>query len=181
MGNKIHEIASVSITDNTDLVREALAQATEQALIAIGTKAEKYAKENMTYDAIGGASKPPIDTGLLRNSMTYVISGKEAHIKNYKADKGDESGSYSGTAPQMPANTVYVGSNVDYGVFIEEGTGTHASGGKGRKEPWVYTDEKTGKKRVTGGYPAQHMIRRAVTEHTDEYKQTVKEIFKANE
>lgn len=175
------EVTSVTITDNTGLVREALAKATNQALIAIGTTAERYVKENMTNDAIGGAKKPPIDTGLLRNSMTYVISGNEAHIKNYKADTGNETGSYSGTAPETPANTVYVGTNVEYGVFIEEGTGTHASGGKGRKDPWVYTDEKTGKKRVTGGYPAQHMIRRAVTEHTGEYREIVKVAFKANE
>ncbi|MDE6763713.1 MAG: hypothetical protein K2J73_08555 [Oscillospiraceae bacterium] len=173
------EITNVTITDNTGLVREALARATRQALAAIGTTAERYVKENMTYDTT--PPKPPIDTGLLRNSMTYVVSGEEAHIKNYKADKGDESGEYSGTAPATPKNTVYVGTNVEYGVFIEEGTGIHAAGNKGRKDPWVYTDEKTGKKRVTAGYTARHMIRRAVTEHTDEYREIVKQTFKANE
>ena len=138
MSNEI----SVTITDNTGLVREALAEATENALTAIGFTTERYAKE-----------KTPVDLGRLRNSMTHVVQD----------------------------NSVYVGTNVEYAPYVELGTGIYASDGNGRKDPWVYYDEKTGKFRLTRGPKPHHMIRRAVTEHTDEYRRIVKAAFKANE
>lgn len=95
----------------------------------------------------------PVDLGRLRNSMTHVVQD----------------------------NSVYVGSNVEYAPYIELGTGIYASDGNGRKDPWVYFDEKTGKFRLTRGSKPHHMIRRAVTEHTDEYREIVKTVFKANE
>lgn len=136
------EITNVTITDNTGLVREALARATRQALTIIGTTAERYAK-----------LETPVDLGRLRNSMTHVVQG----------------------------DSVYVGSNVEYAPYVELGTGIYASGSNGRKDPWVYYDEKTGKFRLTRGSKPHHMIRRAVTEHTDEYREIVKAAFKANE
>lgn len=136
------KVSSVSITNNTHLVREALAGATNLALEAIGTKAEEYAKE-----------ETPVDLGRLRNSMTHVVQGDSA----------------------------YVGTNVEYAPYVELGTGIYASNGNGRKDPWVYFDEKTGKFRLTRGSKPHHMIRRAATEHTDEYKQIVKAAFTANE
>ena len=94
-----------------------------------------------------------IDGGRLRNSMTHLVQG----------------------------DSVYIGTNVEYGVYVELGTGIYASDGNGRKDPWVYFDEKTGKFRLTRGSKPHHMIRRAVTEHTDEYRGIVKQTFKANE
>lgn len=137
-----NEISSVTITDNTGLVREALARATENALEAIGFTAEGYAKQ-----------ETPVDLGRLRNSMTHVVQD----------------------------DSVYIGTNVEYAPYVELGTGIYASDGNGRKDPWVYFDEKTGKFRLTHGSEPHHMIRRAVTEHTDEYRQIVKEAFEANE
>lgn len=138
MSNEIN----VTITDNTGLVREALAEATENALTAIGSTAERYAKE-----------ETPVDLGRLRNSMTHVVQG----------------------------DSVYIGTNVEYAPYVELGTGIYASDGNGRKDPWVYYDEKTGKFRLTRGSKPHHMIRRAVTEHTDEYRRIVKAAFTANE
>lgn len=136
------EISSVTITNNTGLVREVLARATEQALEAIGFAAEGHAKDNT-----------PVDTGLLRNKMTHVVQG----------------------------DSVYIGTNVEYAPYVELGTGIYASNGNGRKDPWVYFDEKTKKFRLTRGSKPHHMIRRAATEHTDEYKRLVKAAFTANE
>lgn len=52
----------VTITDNSDLFRDALPQQIEQALIAIGQTAESYAKDYC-----------PVDTGRLRNSITHGV------------------------------------------------------------------------------------------------------------
>lgn len=136
------EVVNVTVTDNTGLVREALESATRNALTAIGSTAERYAKQ-----------ETPVDLGRLRNSMTHVVQD----------------------------NSVYVGTNVEYAPYVELGTGIYASDGNGRKDPWVYYDEKTGKFRLTRGSKPHHMIRRAVTEHTDEYREIVKEAFKGNE
>lgn len=175
-----NNVGSVTIVNNTDLVREALQRATTLALEGIGAKAEEWTKKNMTNDV-----PDAIDTGYLRNSITYAVAGKEAHVKSYTDDKGGKregfGGYYNGTAPETEKPSVFVGTNVEYGVFIEEGTGRHAAGGKGRKDPWVYKDEKTGQPRVTGGSKAHHMLRRAATEHTDEYENIVKAAFEAAE
>jgi HK97 gp10 family phage protein len=53
-------ITSVSIVDNTDLVKKATDEAIERALEAVGLQAEGYAKELC-----------PVDTGRLRNSITH--------------------------------------------------------------------------------------------------------------
>lgn len=52
----------VKITDNSDLVKNALEEQIEAALIAIGMTAETYAKRDC-----------PVDTGRLRNSITHEV------------------------------------------------------------------------------------------------------------
>lgn len=91
----------------------------------------------------------PVDTGYARNSITYALSGEPAAISSYKADRGKngkppKTGKYSGTMGNTEDKYVVIGSNVEYFPFIEEGA-------RGRK--------------------ARHTLRRAATEHKDEYKQ----------
>ena len=74
-----------SIGDNTALFQSALERAIHNALEEIGDKAEYYAKE-----------LTPVDTGRLRNSITYDV-------------KTDE-------------KAVYVGTNVEYAEYVELGT-----------------------------------------------------------
>ena len=69
-----------------------------------------------------------VDTGLLRNSITHALSGGSTSITYYTDDKGEQSGSYEGT---MPVNreyefTMYLGTNVEYGPYVEMGT-THTN------------------------------------------------------
>jgi len=59
----------VSITDNTDEVKNALPQQIERALIAIGAVAEGRAKQYC-----------PVDTGRLRNSITNVVEMSEQAV-----------------------------------------------------------------------------------------------------
>ncbi|MCM1328833.1 MAG: HK97 gp10 family phage protein [Ruminococcus sp.] len=137
-----NQLTNLTITDNTQIVREALEMAKLQALTAIGMTAEGYAKE-----------ETPVNLGTLRNSITHAVDG----------------------------DSVVIGTNVEYAAFVEEGTGIYASNGNGRKDPWVYFDEATGKFRLTHGSKPHHMLRKAATEHTDEYKDLVKQAFKAAE
>lgn len=61
----------ISLTDNSDLFKNALDEQIEQALIAIGMTAETYAKRDC-----------PVDTGRLRNSITHEVrmDEKSAYI-----------------------------------------------------------------------------------------------------
>lgn len=126
----------VKITDNSDKFKSAMSKAKLRALEAIGLQVESYAKPAC-----------PVDTGLLRNSITHAVSGQRPAISSYKADRGDGHGSYNGTAPNDSVSAVYVGSNVEYAVYVENGGS--------RKGPRPF-------------------LKPAVTQHTDEYKAIAK-------
>lgn len=133
---------SYTVKDNTDEVLSALDKAIERGLEAIGLTAERYAKKDPNM---------PVDTGLARNSIAHALSGKEASIGEYKADKGDKKGSYSGTAPKDSEKAVYIGSGVQYFPFIELGSST---------------------------INARHVLKNSATQHSDEYKKLMEESMK---
>lgn len=135
-------MSSYTTKDNTKEVLSAMEKAIERGLEAIGLTAEGHAKKDPNM---------PVDTGLARNSITHALSGKEASISEYKADKGDEKGSYSGTAPKDSGKAVYIGSNVEYFPYIELGSST---------------------------INARHVLKNSATQHTDEYKKLMEDSMK---
>lgn len=100
------------LTSNSEAVKQKIMGAMDRALRIIGMKAESYAK-----------AMCPVDTGLLRNSITYAIGGETPNTAEYRADRGEGSGSYSTSAPNDSDSsiTLYVGTNVEYGVYQELG------------------------------------------------------------
>ena len=98
----------------------------------------------------------PVDTGYARNSITFALSGESAAVSSYEADRGKngkppKTGEYRGTMGKIEDNYVAIGSNVEYFPFIEEGA-------RGRE--------------------AHHTLRKAATEHKDEYKQLLTDSIK---
>lgn len=98
----------------------------------------------------------PVDTGYARNSITHALAGESADISSYKADRGKNgkpprTGEYRGTQGEIEDNYVAIGSNVEYFPFIEEGA-------RGRQ--------------------ARHTLRKAATDHKDEYKQLLTDSIK---
>lgn len=93
----------------------------------------------------------PVDTGLARNSITFALAGERANISQYSADRGDGRGEYSGTASGEKGEAVYLGSNVEYFPIIE-----------------------LGGKNMT----ARHVLKRAATEHSEEYKELMVDSMK---
>lgn len=63
-------IARVTLTDNTDLVRRATDEAIQRALERVGKFVEDEAKLELQKDP------PRIDTGALRNSITHTVKGR---------------------------------------------------------------------------------------------------------
>ena len=106
----------ISLTDNSDLIKEALEDQVEQALIAVGITAENNAKGEITravYDT--PESKSYIRTGRLRNSLTHSV--------------------------EMNEKAVYIGSAVEYAAYVELGTSRMRARPYLRPAVANYTDE----------------------------------------
>lgn len=107
--------------NNKDEVIKELDQATLKALTEIGMQAEAYA-----------AALCPVQTGLLRNSITSAVGGQAPTKSSYSADRPNAagnsvSGSYEGKAPAESTPYVALGSNVEYAASVELGSSTHRS------------------------------------------------------
>jgi hypothetical protein len=134
-------MANVKFTDNSDKFKQELAERVPVILEGIGIEMERAAKKQLE------ASPRRVDTGLLRNSITHAVSGQPAAIQNYHASYGSNRitkgknkgkrrsasaknagsvgvGFYVGNAPEESngEKAVYVGTNVEYGVYVHEGT-----------------------------------------------------------
>ena len=133
-------MATIEFHSNADKVINAKDDAIEKALEAIGIQAEGYAK-----------AKAPVDTGLLRNSITHASGGSQMATQRYTDNKGEKSGSYSGTVGREGDETEYIATNVEYAPYQEYGT------------------------RRT---PAQPFFRPAVQDHVNEYKRIAETYLK---
>ena len=92
-------------------------RAVEKALRLVGGQAERFAKETIS-------DMKAVDTGFLRNSITWALDGEVPNTAQYQDDAGTKHGEYQGEAPQARAHerTVYIGSNVYYAPYVEFGT-----------------------------------------------------------
>ena len=133
-------MGEVQVTSHASEVRRRLRDAMEKAAKMIGGTVESHAKEYC-----------PVDTGLLRNSITYALSGQPANNVGYANNSGENIGGYAGSAPQSSSDdqvTVYVGTNVYYAPYQELGA------------PSI-------------NLPAQPYLRPAFENHTSEIKQII--------
>ena len=93
-----------------------------------------------------------VDTGAMRNSINHQVV--------------------------MDENAVYIGTNNEYAIYHEFGTGIYAEGGKGRKTPWTYVDDE-GKGHTTRGMKPIHMIKDGIGNNLEELKQIIKEYLQS--
>ena len=90
-----------------------------------------------------------VDTGNLRNSITHTVSDGE--------------------------NAAYIGTNSEYAVYVECGTGIYYPGG--RQTPWTYQDEN-GDWHLTHGQRAKPYIKPAVADHAAQYNRITEQELK---
>ena len=118
-------IKSLSLKDFTQEILSATEDAIKTALEACGVQAVGYAQMYATQKGV-------VDTGLLRNSITYALGGQAPAMQDYSAsntstrkksssikDRGSlKSGRYNGKAPADKKGnySVYIGTNVYYAV-----------------------------------------------------------------
>ena len=132
----------IKIKDNTKKILHELKEAIPLALSAIGARAETHAKNIITK---AGA----VDTGRLRNSITYAVQGENVE-KSYQDNNGK---SFDNSLISQPMeNEVSFGTKVEYAAGIE-----------------------TKKKKKKG---AVYFIQKAATNYNSEYRKIIEEILK---
>ena len=110
--------------------------------------------EAIGEDAASTSAKfAPVNTGRLKNSISSAVDEQNQQV--------------------------FIGTNVEYAIWHEYGTGKYASGGGGRSTPWAYQDEKTGEWRWTAGVPARHFLQFGCTAHQAQYKQMLEQALKS--
>ena len=120
------------------------------AVISAMREAVENALEECGLQAEKYAKKlAPVDTGRLRNSIAHKVDAS--------------------------AQEVYIGTNVEYGVYQELGTGRYYPGG--RNTPWAYQDEK-GVWHWTRGNEAVPFLKPAVQDHRQSYKNIMEDSLK---
>lgn len=104
----------VNFTDNSKEALRDKDMAIKRALIKCGMLMEANAKINLETDP------RRVDTGRLRNSITYATS-EYSGVGSYSDNEGN---SYSdASAINSPhEEEVYVGTNVEYAEYVHEGT-----------------------------------------------------------
>ena len=138
----------ITADHSAEILRE-LEQKCQAALEACGQQAVSHAKQNITAGVPRNSGSWYTPTGALKNSMNHIVQDK----------------------------VCYVGTSQSYAIYNEVGTGIYAEGGKGRKSPWTYVDDK-GEVHRTRGMKPLHFLKNAIQDHVDEYKAIIEEQLK---
>ena len=128
------EIFNFELKSNRKEVLRGSEEAVERGLAAIGMRAVTYTHRPKER---GGT---PVDTGRLRNSIAWATASQ--------GGGGTDAPSGGGADDR----TVIIGTNVEYGEFVEEGTS--------KRKP-------------------AHMLRNALTDGSDEYARIMEAALKA--
>lgn len=153
------KVTSVSLSDNSKIFENAMDEDIITALEAIGLQAVGDCQLELEN------APRRIDTGLLRNSIAYAISGGEAKVggtqgQDYQSNATDKtgkpievkSGRYRGRVPkEREGAAAYVGTNVEYAPYVEYGT--------------QHMDPN-------------HFIQNGITKNVETYKKMLKKVLK---
>lgn len=102
--------------------------------------------------------------------------------EDYAVDLAPVAEEYGGTLRGSISHTVvehektaYIGTYIDYSLYVELGTGKYYPGG--RPTPWVYQDE-LGNWHYTAGQRAHPFVKPAVADHAQEYRDVMESEMK---
>lgn len=96
-----------SMKSNKDLILAQTEEAIRTALETVGVQAQAQATAEIT-------SQGAVDTGRLRASITYAVSGDSAREHAYSDDLGNGYTQPVGDAGDEKDHTLYLGTNVNY-------------------------------------------------------------------
>lgn len=141
-------------------------------------------------------------------SIAFLHKAKETlvsqTVRNTPSDTGELKRSFTNDSYVDENNLIaYIGSSLEYSIYVELGTGIHAVNGNGRKGYWVYVEDSNSSKKstkhytleeaketasylrskglkayYTNGRPAKRMLYRAYQTKKSEVLQTANTMFK---
>lgn len=142
------------IVDNSDQVRTACREQILRALEAVGIQAEGDVKDAMT-EVWAETGTDIVDTGRARSSITHQVAEDE--------------------------KSVYVGSPLEYLVYVHEGTGKYAVGGGGAvKSRWATADELTGEWRIGVPQKPRRFLKNTIEKFASDYAEIIKEYLRGD-
>lgn len=129
------------------------------------------------YDNVADVLKATAEQKL--KALEAVGIQAEGDIKDEITELGavDTGRLRSSIAHAVDKDSVYIGTDVEYGTYVHEGTGKYTTGGT-PKERWVYRDPLTGEFRM--GYPQKprRFIKNAMERFAKDYIEIIKEYLK---
>lgn len=130
------------------------------------------------YDNVADVLKATAEQKL--RALEAVGIQAEGDVKDEITDLGAvDTGRLRGSiAHQVDGDSVEVGTNVDYAVYVHEGTGKYAIGGGTPKERWVYRDPLTGEFRMGFPQKPRRFIKNAMERFAKDYIEIIKEYLK---
>ena len=150
-----NNVASVRIESHIEEVNEEMLAKVEEWLEGVGEDAAGTA---------AGIPNFPVDSGRLKNSINWATA--EAH------------GGGDSPLETPEEKAVYIGTNVEYAVYHEFGSGKYAeNGSQAKRIPWAFKD-KNGNWHLTSGVPARHFLQFGMTAHKEQYKQMLEDKLK---
>ena len=133
-------MADFVFRSNRKEVEASFEKALQTGLAAVGAEAETNAKREETK----------VDTGRLRNSITWATKERAGHIHQYSDDSGNEYSETVGAGAKE--GEVWIGTNVEYAPYIELGV---------------------------RGQAGLHFLRNACQNYSERYKEILQEALKA--
>lgn len=126
---------------------------TDKAIKALNKACYKaiFKASNIVKDA--AVSNAPVDLGNLKRSIDLKIEGSAKETVGH------------------------IGTNVDYAIFVEKGTGEFAENGNGRKGGWAYVDAE-GKGHFTMGQRPQPYLEPAFKDNKKKIEDAIKSELK---
>lgn len=163
-------ISRVTLTDNTDLVKQATDEAIQRALERVGQFVEDEAKLELQKEP------PRIDTGALRNSITHTVKGRTVIVGTnlkYGIYVHEGTGKYNSS-----------GSTGDkYWVYVLNGNQSGAGSGKRytyqeAKKIVAFMRSKGLDAHMTNGMKPNRFLRNAIMNNIDKLRDDVEKVLK---
>lgn len=145
---------TIRIEDHSGDILKELEKRASAALEACGKQAVSHAKAIITRGVPRNPDSWYVPTGVLRNSINHEVVDSE--------------------------NTCYIGTNTEYAIYNEFGTGIYLEsddGRTGRQTPWMYRGSD-GQMHITRGMKPLHMLKNALANNIPEYKKIMEDELK---
>lgn len=123
-----------------------------------------------------------VEKALNDKAIKFLIEAKNSLVsqtqRNTPVDTGDLKRSFGeDSIVNDDELTAYIGSRLEYAIWVEMGTGEHAVNGNGRKGGWVYKDDE-GKTHFTKGMKPKRMLYNAYLTKKAKIEKQANEVFK---